>query len=62
MHVICRDLVSRAEYSGAEFSAGDMLIYETAQAERGPGNATQWLQWCINHHIEFTVAQLAGKT
>jgi hypothetical protein len=61
MHAVCRDLISRdGEYSGPDFSAGDRVINETANEDIGPGNATQWLQWCVNHHIEFTVGQLTG--
>lgn len=58
MHQVCRSLMNRTEYDGPDFSDGDLAIADTAAEILGPGNATQWLQWCINHHIEFTVQDM----
>ncbi len=54
----CADLIKRSEYCGSAFSAGDLAISDTANGLLGPGNATQWVQWFVNHHIEFTSQQL----
>jgi hypothetical protein len=58
IHTMCAQLVASQEYSGAEFSAGDEEIDRVSDDEEGPGGPTQWLQWCVSHHIEFVVEQL----
>ena len=58
---ICRDLMGRAEYDGPDFSHGDRAISEVASGTLGTGNPTQWLQWCVNHHIEFTVQEIRNQ-
>lgn len=58
MYKVCQDLIRRPEYDGVTFSAGDQAISDTAASSTNPGNATQWIQWCINHHIEFTVQDI----
>lgn len=60
MHAVCASLIARPEYSGPGFSTGDQAINDTANHILGCGNATQWLQWCINHHIQFTAQQIAA--
>jgi hypothetical protein len=60
MHALCRALVERPEFTGVDFSAGDAELARVADADEGPGNSTQWLQWCVNHHLEFTVRQLSS--
>jgi hypothetical protein len=55
MFQVCQDLVARPDFDGANFSQGDQAIADVAAAISGPGNPQQWLQWCINHHIEFNV-------
>ena len=59
MHAMCDELVARADYRGAGFSAGDAEISRVTDTAEGPGGPTQWLQWCVSHHIEFSVSQLS---
>ena len=60
MKDICRSLVRRSEYKGAQFSAGDAAISATAtnQDSGGTGGGQQWTQWCSNHHFEFVATQI----
>jgi hypothetical protein len=62
IHNICAELVSAPYFDGREFSSGDSEIARVADPgpEDGPGNPTQWLQWCVNHHIEKVVEQLCA--
>lgn len=60
MHGIAGDLLEREEFAGAEFSAGDAEIERVGTDDENPGNSTQWLQWCANHHIEHVVQQIDG--
>lgn len=57
---ICSSLVGRAEFSGANFSQGDLQIAARAAMPGSPNNgqATQWIQWCTNHHLELTASQI----
>lgn len=59
MHTIASELVARPECLGADFSAGDEEIERVTDEEEGPGGPTQWLQWCVSHHMEFVVEQLS---
>jgi hypothetical protein len=59
MHAMATDLVSRPEFLGADFSRGDEEIDRVRDEEEGPGGPTQWLQWCMNHHLEYVVQQLS---
>lgn len=59
MHAMCSELVEMDQYSGADFSAGDEEIDRVADDDEGPGGPTQWLQWCVSHHIEFVVQQIS---
>lgn len=59
MHAACSALCRREEFQGREFSAGDAAIADTSDRTLGPGNATQWVAWCVNHHIEHTAQQIA---
>jgi len=58
IHAMCAQLVASPEYSGVEFSTGDEEIDRVSDDDEGPGGPTQWLQWCVSHHIEFVVEQL----
>jgi Beta protein len=58
MYNFCDQLINMPEFDGPNFSAGDAAIFRTATRISGPGNATQWVQWCMNHHIEFVAAQI----
>lgn len=59
MHAMCGELIANADYSGVEFSTGDQEINRTADEDEGPGGPTQWLQWCVSHHMEFVVQQIS---
>lgn len=59
---ICQSLIARPEYSGPTFSAGDAEIHLVASGLSGPGNPQQWVQWCVNHHIEFVARQIANDS
>lgn len=49
------------EFAGERFSYGDAYILEKGKDLRGkPGNATTWLVAGINHHLVFTVNQIAN--
>jgi hypothetical protein len=58
IHAMCAQLVASPEYSGEEFSTGDEEIDRVSDDDEGTGGPTQWLQWCVSHHIEFVVEQL----
>lgn len=60
IHAMCAQLVASPEYSGEEFSTGDEEIDRVSDDDEGTGGPTQWLQWCVSHHIEFVVEQLVG--
>lgn len=55
---ICHDLIARPEYSGQVYSAGDGEIYQAAQPGTRPGGPTQWVQWCVSHHLVLAVDQI----
>ena len=59
MHAMCSELIENPEYSGVDFSGGDEEIDRVTDEEEGPGGPTQWLQWCVSHHMEFVVQQLS---
>jgi hypothetical protein len=59
IHAMAAELIARPEYMGADFSTGDEEIERVSDEEEGPGGPTQWLQWCVNHHIEFAVQQIS---
>lgn len=58
MYAMCSSLMSRAEYRGSGFSAGDAAIATTAASSDSSGGPQQWVQWCMNHHFEAVVEQL----
>ncbi len=62
MPPICRELLSLGEYDGCNFSQGDREIHNTAYQgdapKEKPGGSTQWVQWCVNHHLTFTANQI----
>jgi Beta protein len=62
IHGVCAELVSGPYFDGQDFSSGDSEIARVADPgpDVGPGNSTQWLQWCVNHHIEKVVGQVSG--
>ncbi|HMY17511.1 MAG TPA: beta family protein [Polyangium sp.] len=61
-HVFCQTLITRPEYAGNSFSAGDDHINRCASAATGPGNATTWRRVGTNHHITFVLRQIANSS
>lgn len=57
---LCKELVTRTEYSGAPFSWGDRYISDCADGITGPGNATTWRKVGTNHHITLIADQIAN--
>jgi hypothetical protein len=55
---MCDELRNYADFSGVDFSAGDQEIDRIADSEDETGGPTQWLQWCVSHHLEFAVEQI----
>lgn len=53
-------LCERPEYCGRDFSYGDRYVYETYKKPQKPGTPETWLRAGVNHHITFTVRQIAG--
>jgi hypothetical protein len=66
MPALCRSLMEKKEYKTEAFSVGDSEIARISTNQRSrdkkrklqTGNAGQWTQWCMNHHIEFVVDQM----
>ncbi len=59
-HEVCKTLVQRPEYSGADFSWGDGYIWNCAHREDGPGNLTTWRKVGTSHHLTFVATALAN--
>lgn len=57
---LCRVLVDRPEYSGADYSWADRYIADCAERRSGPGNATTWRKVGTNHHLTLVARQLAN--
>lgn len=54
----CQQLISRPEYTGQAFSAGDQELYSRAQLGTSSGGSQSWVQWSINHHLTFVNQQI----
>jgi hypothetical protein len=48
------------EYCGETYSSGDEYIKEMSLQSTKTGDASEWLQAGINHHMTFVVRQLAS--
>jgi hypothetical protein len=59
IHDMCQELRDSEEFSGTDFSSGDEEIDRIADADDETGGPTQWLQWCVSHHIEYVVEQIS---
>ena len=59
-YAICRDLITRQEFRGSAFSAGDDEIQSKATNADSPGNAETWRRIGTNHHIETVLEQIAN--
>lgn len=58
MRSICRKLILLKDFDGREFSLGDKEINRIGNQWKEKGGATQWLQWCLNHHLTFVARQI----
>lgn len=58
MRLICRKLILLKDFDGREFSDGDSEINRIGNQWDERGGATQWLQWCLNHHLTFVARQI----
>jgi Beta protein len=60
LKLICADLITKPEFSGASFSQGDQELALTATKPGSPNNgqAEQWIQWCSNHHLAKVASQI----
>jgi hypothetical protein len=57
---ICRRLVRRQEFRGADFSWGDSYIAERADGrDARPGNPRVWRKVGTNHHMATVIDQIA---
>lgn len=61
-HQLADQVVRHPEYSGRNFSAGDLYIDDVAQNKDGPGNATSWRKAGTNHHLTYVINELATVT
>jgi hypothetical protein len=52
-------LRERSEFCGDAFSAGDHYIAQMNLHSPHTGNATTWVEASVNHHLTFTVRQIA---
>lgn len=57
---ICKSVVQRPEFRGADFSEGDAYIARCAEGNDGPGNATKWRQAGVGHHLASVADQIAN--
>ncbi len=54
-------IVNSPFYYGKDFSFGDAAIYDKASnLNSKPGNSTNWVSYCANHHIAVVVEQLSS--
>jgi hypothetical protein len=59
-HGVCKQMVQRADYSGASFSWGDGYIAACGCQSVGPGNLTTWRKVGTSHHLAFVLDQLSN--
>lgn len=58
---LCRQLVERQDFAGAQFSAGDAAMWDAANVGRRRGNGTKWVEFATNHHLTHVVRALEGS-
>jgi len=59
-HDLSHTLVNHRNYSGEEFSSGDLFIKKCANREVTPGNLTTWRRVGTNHHLTFVANQITS--
>lgn len=59
MRAICKSLLTQQYFSGQQFSQGDTdIAQKAATTNLKNGSPEQWIQWCTNHHLEYTFSQI----
>lgn len=58
MRELCDSLLRQDFYAGSEYSTGDLFFSEVSHERESPGNAVQWVQWSLNHHLVKVVRDL----
>lgn len=59
-HDLAKQMIAREEFKGANYSWGDQQIAEIAGRNEKPGNMLMWVAIGVNHHIVFTMEQVAS--
>ena len=59
---LAENLINLEDYTGKDYSSGDLYIYNVSTREIKSGNPTTWLQAAINHHLTYTVNQLSSSS
>lgn len=60
-HDIADEIIKAPFYFGKDFSFGDAAIFDKAtNPSSTPGNATNWVEYCANHHIAVLIEQLSN--
>lgn len=57
---LCKLLIKGKAYCGSAYSFGDARYAHHAQPGTTSGNFTTWRRDAVNHHLTFTMRQLAG--
>ncbi len=58
-HVLAERVRSSDLYRGRDFSFGDQYIDDCADLNSGSGNLPTWVLADMNHHLEYSAAQIA---
>jgi hypothetical protein len=58
---LCKQLVSRTEYSGQAYSWGDGVIYDCATGAIEPGSQSLWRGAGTSHHLRFVTDQIRRR-
>lgn len=59
MTEVLTTLVARSDFAGKSFSYADRRMWEVANGKATAGNASQWREWNMAHHITRVVHDLA---
>lgn len=55
-----REIVNSKRFYGKDFSYGDCMIEQKATVPNAkPGNSTNWVTFCANHHLAVVIEQLS---
>jgi hypothetical protein len=62
MQGVCHCIVSSPHYCGRGFSYADERIWRIAKGLDGPGNASNWREWNMAHHMTKVVRDLGSAS